>query len=260
MKKILYLFVVAVSAMVLMHSCNAYKDVLYLQTSDSIDFAMAKGLYDARIMPKDILNIYVMTPENKEASSIFNFNRDAVGASGGQGTIGYLVNNEGKVNFPVLGEIYVKGMTVNELEEYIAGRLNGTYLKSKPVVKVELSSYSVTVIGEVGHSGVFKVDKEKANIFEILAMAGDMNIQAKRDEVKILREDAMGNKNVYVVDLTQADIVNSPFYQLQQNDIIYVRPNNSKARNSRISNEVTVWFSSLSLLMSVTAFLINLLK
>ena len=151
-------------------------------------------------------------------------------------------------------------MTINELQDYIAGRLTGTYLRNRPLVTVEMESFKIKVLGEVVKAGVYTIGKGKVNIYEALAMAGAMGLQAKRDEVKLVREDANGNKNIYILDPTSADMINSPFYQLQQNDILYVRQNDTKIRNSRLSSEVTVWFSSLSLLLSVTAFLINLIK
>ena len=270
MKKILFSAALIVATMMaVMSGCQSYKQVPYIQNSDSIDYALAKGLYDARIMPKDILSIYVSTPENNEVSKQFNLSaRPNRGNYGDQSnstqtyeTIQrYLVSNEGMINFPILGTLYVKGMTVTELQEYIAGRLTGTYLQKKPVVTVEMANFRVTVIGEVAKSGVYSVDKGKINIFEALALAGDMTIYGRRDNVKVIREDGSGNKSVHELDLTRAETVTSPFYQLQQNDVLYVRQNDTKIRNAALSSEVTVWFSSLSLLMSVTAFLINLLK
>lgn len=262
MKKLLLFTAFVCAMMIMFNSCKSnYKNVVYMQNSDSIDLSLAKGLYDARIMPKDVLHIYVITPENAEVSRMFNLTRSSAGgATTGGSTIDYQVSNEGTINFPILGEIYVKGMTINELQDYIAGRLTGTYLKNKPVVTVEMESFKISILGEVGRPGQYTVSKGKINIYEALALAGDMGLQAKRDEVKLVREDANGNKNIYILDPTSADMINSPFYQLQQNDVLYVRQNDTKIRNAALSSEVTVWFSSLSLLMSVTAFLINLLK
>ena len=261
MKKLLIFAAFACAMMIMLNGCKSnYKNVVYMQNSDSIDLSLAKGLYDARIMPKDVLNIYVTTPENTEVSRMFNLSRSLTGGSASGTPVDYLVSNNGTINFPILGEIYVKGMTINELQDYIAGRLTGTYLKNRPVVTVELESFKIAILGEVSKPGIYTINKGKVNIYEAFAMAGDMGLQAKRDEVKLLREDANGNKNIYILDPTSADMINSPFYQLQQNDVLYVRQNDAKIRNSALSSEVTVWFSSLSLLMSVTAFLINLLK
>lgn len=248
--------------------CHSYKQVPYIQNSDSIDLSAAKGLYDARLMPKDIMSIYVSTPENQTVAEMFNLSARPARAHYGETSVGnsyvtttrYMVSNEGKINFPVLGEIYVKGMTINELQDYIADRLVGTYLKNRPIVTVELASFKVTVMGEVSKSGVYTVDKGKVNIFEALAMAGDMTIYGQRQNVKVVREDSQGNKSIAVLDLTDANVINSPFYQLQQNDVVYVTPNKSKAKNSDIGSETSLWFSSVSILISLSNLLYNIMK
>ena len=270
MKKILFSAALVVATMMaVMSGCQSYKQVPYIQNSDSIDYALAKGLYDARIMPKDILSIYVSTPENNEVSKQFNLSaRPNRGNYGDQSnstqtyeTIQrYLVSNEGMINFPILGTLYVKGMTVTELQEYIAGRLTGTYLQKKPVVTVEMANFRVTVIGEVAKSGVYSVDKGKINIFEALALAGDMTIYGRRDNVKVIREDGSGNKWVHELDLTRAETVTSPFYQLQQNDIVYVTPNKAKTKNSDIGSSTSLWFTSVSIVISLASLLYNILK
>ena len=263
-------FVIVCFIMLVLQGCNPaqYKQVPYLQNSDSVDLSMAKGLYDARIMPKDLLAIYVSTPENTAASAIFNLTVKSANNAYGESSTStsletskrYLVSNEGKINFPILGEIYVKGMTIPELQDYIAGRLTGTYLKVRPVVTVEMANFRVSVLGEVAHPGVFSVDKGKINIFEALALAGDMSIYGVRDKVQIVREDASGNKSIHFLDLTKADVINSPCYQLQQNDIVYVTPNKAKAKNSGFGQETSLWMSSISILISVASFLYNILK
>ena len=270
MKKILFSAALVVATMMaVMSGCQSYKQDPYIQNSDSIDHALAKGLYDARIMPKDILSIYVSTPENNEVSKQFNLSaRPNRGNYGDQSnstqtyeTIQrYLVSNEGMINFPILGTLYVKGMTVTELQEYIAGRLTGTYLQKKPVVTVEMANFRVTVIGEVAKSGVYSVDKGKINIFEALALAGDMTIYGRRDNVKVIREDGSGNKSVHELDLTRAETVTSPFYQLQQNDIVYVTPNKAKTKNSDIGSSTSLWFTSVSIVISLASLLYNILK
>ena len=270
MKKILFSAALVVATMVaVMSGCQSYKQVPYIQNSDSIDYALAKGLYDARIMPKDILSIYVSTPENNEVSKQFNLSaRPNRGNYGDQSnstqtyeTIQrYLVSNEGMINFPILGTLYVKGMTVTELQEYIAGRLTGTYLQKKPVVTVEMANFRVTVIGEVAKSGVYSVDKGKINIFEALAQAGDLSIYGVRDRVKLIRENAKGRKEIHTINLNDANIVNSPYYYLQQNDVVYVEPNSVKAKNSAIGTSTTIWISVTGALVSLASLIVNILR
>lgn len=269
MRKLVALVAVVIAFMTLaIQGCSSYKQVPYLQNSDSIDLSIALGLYDARIMPKDLLAIYVSTPKNNEVSSMFNLssylNRNSYGETGissSQSTPQrYLVSNDGKINFPLLGELYVKGMTIPELQDYIAGRLTGTYLQDRPVVTVEMANFRVSVLGEVARPGVFSVEKGKINIYEALALAGDMTIYGVRDMVKVIREDAAGRKYIHSLDLTKADVINSPYYQLQQNDIVYVTPNKAKAKNAGIGQETSLWLSSVGILISVASLLYQILK
>lgn len=269
MRKLVALAAIIVGLMMLsIQGCSSYKQVPYLQNSDSVDLSVALGLYDARIMPKDLLAIYVSTPKNNEVSSMFNLssmqNKNQYGETGvstSQATPQrYLVSNEGKINFPLLGELYVKGMTIPELQDYIAGRLTGTYLQERPVVTVEMANFRVSVLGEVNKAGVYAVEKGKINIFEALALAGDMTIYGVREKVQIIREDASGHKYIHPLDLTKADVINSPYYQLQQNDIVYVTPNKAKAKNSGIGQETSLWLSSVGILISVASLLYQILK
>ncbi len=269
MKKLVASFSLVLTIMMFsLQGCTSYKQVPYLQNSDSIDLSIALGLYDAKIMPKDLLAIYVSTPENNEVSAMFNLSSQPNKSSYGETSTTttqvtpqrYLVSNDGKINFPLLGELYVKGMTIPELQDYIAGRLTGTYLTKKPVVTVEMANYRVTVLGEVSKAGVYAVDKGKINVFEALALAGDMTIWGVREKVQIIREDASGRKAIHFLDLTKADVINSPYYQLQQNDIVYVTPNKAKAKNSGIGQETSLWFSSVSILISVASLMYQILK
>jgi len=154
----------------------------------------------------------------------------------------------------------VVGMTKTELEEYIANKLHGQYLKEKPIVTVTMSNYKVAVMGEVSQPGIYTVTNGKVNIFEALAMARDLTIHGQRENVKLIREDATGRKEVVELNLNDANVINSPYYQLQQNDIIYVTPNKVKAKNSGIGSETSLWFSATSILVSLASLLYNILK
>jgi polysaccharide export outer membrane protein len=123
-----------------------------------------------------------------------------------------------------------------------------------------MSNYKISVLGEVARPGMFTVGNEKINIFEALAQAGDLTIYGVRERVKLIREDAKGNKAVYNLNLNDAEIINSPYYYLQQNDIIYVEPNKVKARNSSVGQTTSLWLTSTSILISVASLLYNILK
>jgi polysaccharide export outer membrane protein len=129
-----------------------------------------------------------------------------------------------------------------------------------PVVTVRMANYKISVLGEVAHPGMFTVDNEKINILEALAKAGDLTIYGVREKVKLIRENSSGKKEVYTLNLNDANIISSPYYYLQQNDIVYVEPNTVKARNSTIGTSTTLWFTATSILISLTSLLYNILK
>jgi polysaccharide export outer membrane protein len=173
----------------------------------------------------------------------------------------YLVDNEGYINFPVVGKIHVQGLTKPECEELIKSKIV-PYLSATetPVVTVRMSSYRVTVIGEVGHPTVIPVTTEKMSILEALASAGDLTIYGKRENILLIRESETGEKSVHRLNLNDANIINSPYYYLQQNDIVYVEPNKVKAKNSAIGSSTTIWFSFIGIVTSVASLLVNILR
>ncbi len=135
--------------------------------------------------------------------------------------------------------------------------LNAT---ENPVVTVRMSNYKISVLGEVNNPGMFTVSNEKINILEALAQAGDLTIYGVRDKVKLIRENASGKKEIIRINLNDAEIINSPYYYLQQNDIVYVEPNKVKARNSTIGQSTTLWLSGTSILVSLASLIVNILR
>ena len=129
-----------------------------------------------------------------------------------------------------------------------------------PVVTVRMSNYKISVIGEVNRPGMFTVSNEKINILEALAQAGDLTIYGVRNNVKLIRENAKGKKEIYRVNLNDANIISSPYYYLQQNDIVYVEPNKVKAKNSAIGQSTTIWFTVTGTVVSLASLVINILR
>ena len=171
----------------------------------------------------------------------------------------YLVDNEGKINFPVLGELKVGGLTKREAEQLIIDKLK-PYIKETPIVTVRMVNYKISVLGEVARPGTFTISNEKVNLLEALAMAGDMTVWGVRDNVKLIREGADGKQKIVTLDLNKAETILSPYYWLQQNDIVYVTPNKAKARNSDIGNSTSLWFSATSILVSLASLLVTIFK
>ena len=171
------------------------------------------------------------------------------------------MDNEGIIDYPVLGRIKVGGLTKSECEAMIHDKIK-PYLNANenPVVTVQMSSYSISVLGEVNHPGSFQVSREKINILEALAQAGDLTIYGVRENVKLIREDANGKKQIYHINLNDANLLTSPYYYLQQNDIVYVEPNKVKAKNSTIGQSTTLWISATSILVSIAALVVNIVR
>lgn len=261
-----FLSCVLFGLVLIMTGCTSYKTVPYMQNSSEVDLSKSAVLYDARIMPKDELTITVSSPDNPDAVQAFNLvvARTMEGYNNyltSQPTLQtYLVTNEGTINYPVLGTLKVEGLTANELEDLIADRIEGTYLKTRPVVTVRLSNYKISVLGEVTSPGTYTVPSEKISIYGALAMAKDLTIWGCRDNVKLIREDKNGQKSIHELNLNDANLINSPYYYLQQNDVIYVTPNKTKSKNSDIGSSTSYWVSSISILVSIASLVTNILR
>lgn len=249
----------------LLSGCASYKQVPYIQDADMLSTIQEElPLYDAKIMPKDLLTITVNTTD-PEAAAPFNLSvQTSVNVAHSRSLTQqpilqqYLVSNDGTIDFPVLGTLQIGGLTKGEAESLIREKL-GEYLKETPIVTVRMSNYKISVLGEVTRPGVFTIGNEKVNIFEALAMAGDLTIWGMRNNVKLIRENADGQRVIINLNLNRADIVTSPYYYLQQNDILYVTPNKTKSKNSDIGQSTNLWFSGTSILVSLINILVTFL-
>ena len=266
MKKLIYSALVALTMVLVLGSCGSTKNVAYFQNADSISYAASKMLYEAKIMPKDELTITVITTDPKAAIPFNLAVSQTLGTSGqlssGQGSLqGYLVDNNGNIEFPVVGTLHVGGLTKNQAETLIKSKVK-PYLAANenPIVTVRMASYRVVVTGEVTKPSVISVPQEKMSVIEALAQAGDLTIYGKRENVLLIREDATGQKSTHRLNLNDANIINSPYYYLQQNDILYVEPNKVKAQNSAIGSSTTLVMSGLSILTSIASLVVNILR
>lgn len=247
-------------------SCSSYKSALYMQESEVFNETSKPQLYDFRIMPKDELTIVVSTT-NPEASAPFirkfgqskEFTSNNTAGMQNANLLTYLVDNNGYIDFPVLGMVKVMGMTTRECEAQFRELLK-PYLKEVPNVTVSSSNYKFSVLGEVAHPGTYSTTNEKMTVYEALALAGDMTLFSVRDNVQLLREDATGKRTIHSLDLTRADIVDSPYFYIQQNDVIYVKPTKAKVRSNTFSTNASMWITLLSLVTSVTTLVIALSK
>ena len=246
-------------------SCSN-KNVAYFQNSNIVNLEQSRVLYDARIMPKDVLTITVSTSD-ADAAAPFNMTvptplTQSMRTTTSQPLLqSYLVDNDGYIDFPRVGRLHVGGLTKSQAERVILEKIKPYISKAEtPIVTVRMSNYKISVLGEVTRPGMYTVTNEKISILEALAQAGDLTIYGVRNNVKLIREDSTGMKSIHVLNLNDANIINSPYYYLQQNDIVYVEPNKVKAQNSSVGSMTTLWFSATSILISLTSLLYNILN
>lgn len=245
-------------------SCASTKKIAYMQDADNFRDTMPRELYDARIKPKDLLTITVSAFE-RDVALPFNLVMPRTSGSSDLSLTStptlqtYLVDNDGLIDFPVLGRIKVGGKTKREVETMLKGKLS-SFIKEEPLVNVRMVNYKITVLGEVARPSSFTVANEKINIYEALAMAGDMTIYGRRENVKLVREEENGNKTVAVLDLTDKNLISSPYFYLQQNDVIYVEPNKAKAKNSGYSTTTSLWLTATSILVSLTSLIVTITR
>lgn len=242
-------------------SCKSSKEISYLQDIPIYQQQIIDQKYEIIIHNDDLLGIMVNS-RNPELSLPFNMPLVSyqLGTPGSevsqQRIIGYLVDSEGYIDFPILGKLEVVGLTRGQLTDLIKNKLIQEDLIKDPIVTVQFLNYKISVMGEVARPGSFNITGDRITLLEALSMAGDLTIYGKRDRVAVIREQN-GTRTIQFHDLRSADIFNSPYYYLQQNDIVYVEPNKTKAAQSSINqnNSVGVWVSVLSLLTTVAVLI-----
>lgn len=233
-------------------SCGSQKRITYFQDIDSYlqnQTLIDSSYYEIRIKPNDNLLITVSSI-NPIAAEPFNaISFDRVSSSTTLEWRGYLVDENGYINFPVIGRLYVANMTKQDLVDLLEERIREFF--NDPVVNVRFLNYSVTVMGEVVRPGSYLINDEKTTVLQALAMAGDLTIYGERDQVLIARVDEKGSKQLYTMNLKDPAIFNSPYFYLQQNDVIYVAPNKAQASRSEYNQTWATWISVSSLLVTL---------
>ena len=255
---------------IIAYSCSSYKDIPYFQNSDTFDGTGKEFLYDMKIKPKDQLSIFVFCPNDQEAASQFrvsnprtiNLREFPIRITPNQSRPRYyLVENDGCINYPMVGKINLLGMTIEQAQKCISEKIAPYFQKdAEYIVKVSIGNYQVSVMGEVKNPNTFSVTRPNITILEALAMAGDMTIYGKRDNVKILRELADGTYEVHELDMRDANILNSPYYYLEQRDIVYVEPNEAMAQNSKIGRTTQLWVRGAAITISLGSLLYRVLQ
>lgn len=245
--------VLVVLVLLLTASCANGKKIPYFQGLDQITQQADVSKNNLSIKPNDMLTISV-SAYNMEAALPFNL--PVVGSTGtgmlaAQGAAQmqpYLVDSEGNIEFPQLGTINVDGVNRQQLAARLKTEISA-FVKD-PIVNVRIVNFQVSVLGEVNRPGTFSIQDEYLSLPKALGLAGDMSIYGLRDNVLVMREEN-GRKIHAYLDLSDANVVNSPFYYLQQNDVVYVEPNNAQKQGAAYNRNASVYISIASVLISL---------
>lgn len=247
-------------------SCSTPKEISYFQDLESVEGQRIGGAKGITVRPKDKISI-IVNCKSPELTALFNLpyvtqrlgenSRSTISSGYSQGYIsGYTVDDRGCVDFPVLGEVHVAGMTREEIASEIKRELREQGQATDAVVTVDFMNLYYQVLGEVARPGRYAIDKDALTILDAIGAAGDLTIYGRRDRVKVLRDEG-GRMRTYEVDLCSAsDLIASPVYYVRQNDVIYVDPNDVRARQSTVNGNnvrsTSFWISLTSLAASVT--------
>lgn len=254
-----YVAYLVVCMAVFFTACTSTKKIIYLQDVVPLKQQEIEQKYEVIIHSDDLLAIMV---NSRDPELALPFNMPMVtyqlgsNSSGQQRVLGYLVDTNGNIDFPILGEIHAEGLTRMQLTELIKNKLIEGDLIKDPIVTVQFLNFKISVMGEVGRPGSFTISGDRITLLEALSMAGDLTIYGRRDRVGVIRENN-GKRTILFHDLRSADIFNSPCYYLQQNDIVYVEPNKAKSGQSSINqnNSIGVWVSVISLLTTIAVLI-----
>lgn len=252
----------------LLVSCGSSKSVTYLQEAETLpanSIPQTIPTVNAVVMPGDLIDI-IISGFNVEAVKPFNRNvmvGEVGGSNGGaqNSSSSYLVDDNGNIDFPVVGKLHIGGMNKSQIKELISNELAPKYLSEAPTIDIRFKNFKVSVLGEVQTPGIYTAENERLNILEALAKAGDLSITGKRDNVMLIRTNSDGTRSVYRLNLMDKNLILSPYYELQQNDVIYVQPNSSKARQAwSIPPALTLTLSTVGTLISIATLVITLTK
>jgi polysaccharide export outer membrane protein len=239
---------------VFLPSCIDTKKTTYFNDLGSTHIAAPEAAVPV-IHKNDLLSISVSST-NAEASKLFNesnFTATVTSTTNGstQQMVGYLITDDGTFKFPELGKIKAEGLTIKQLSDFITQEIMNKELLIEPIVTIRFINFRVTVLGEVAHPTVVSIPNEKMSILEALGLAGDITIYGKRDNVLLIREDKTG-KQIIRIDLNSKEILSSPYYYLQSNDVIYVEANKEKVASvSKSRTMLPVYFAALSLATTI---------
>ncbi len=251
----------------MLYSCNTPNVAYFADMKHNQKEAIQQAL-DVRLRPDDRITIVVKS-QDQRLSELFNLpiysQRAGTTYSSSQYLSGYTIDSQGNIDFPVLGQLHVEGLMREQVVQLIKDQLIGRKLVNDPHVTVEFTNLSVNVMGEVNKPGRYAFDRDHITLLDALSMAGDLTIFGQRDSVKVIRANDLKENTTYVVNLQKADeLYASPAFYLQQNDVVYVAPNEYRARQSTVNGNnvrsTSFWISIASLAASVTSVIYMIVK
>lgn len=256
----------------LLSSCGTSKEVVYFQDLKPGESEIKlPEVQTITVQPEDKISI-IVNSRDPQLTDLFNLpivsrqlgqslrtGGNTTGSS--QGISGYTVDAEGNIDFPVIGKIHVAGMKREEIAKFIKDKLIADNLVKDPVVTVEFMNLCVSVLGEVNNPGRFNIDRDRLTVLDALSLAGDLTIYGNRYKVLVLRQEG-DTQRVYGINLTSGEhLYSSPAYYLQQNDVVYVEPNEVRSRQSTVNGNnvrsTSFWISLASLLTSIGILIFN---
>lgn len=250
------------AALVLFASCKTANQLTYFENVDNLPESEQALDYSTRIKPADELTITVnaLVPE---AAAPYNLSAVSIMKSGETSESStptkiqtYIVDKDGNISFPILGEVHAEGKTTKELANYLRSRIEKEI--DNPIVNVQLVNFRVNVLGAVLEPGSIEVKSERFSVLDALAAAGDMTVQGKRDNVLLIR-DNNGKREFHRLNLKDAGIVDSPYFYMQQNDVIYVEPSDVAAENAEYNQNNSFKISVISTVVSAVSVVTSLL-
>ena len=249
----LHRFTVIVVGSLLFISCASRKEVVYFQDTGKYETLIDENMSITKFKVDDLVSIYVSSL-NPEASTPFNLFRGASEGGLRAEQVDYLVDQEGMIDFPVIGKLKIEGLSPDELRILLRSRLS-EYLKD-PIINIRLRNFTVTILGQVSRPGTYPVNGEQITILEALGLAGDLTLRGVRDNVLVIR-DFNGTKVYTRIDLTSKNMTRSPVYYLTQNDVVYVEPNSAGIKETALSQSSTILVSIILTLMTTSAIIIT---
>jgi polysaccharide export outer membrane protein len=245
----------------LVFSCKPRKELVYYQNIDGLASSEKLNSYEIKIQPDDLLMI-IVSADDPESALPFNLTTISVPSTNGLNTYSrgqesiqtYLVDSSGIIDFPVLGKLKVGGLSRSEVMQLLESKIS-KYIKN-PIINIRLINFKVSVQGEVTLPGTYPISSDRVTLIEAISMAKDLTIYGKRDNILIIRE-INGVKSYNRVDITKADFINSPFYYLAQNDVVYVEPNKTRINGAAVGANTGVIISVTSLLITVITLIVT---